>query len=62
MLAQIYREVGVLLRYIVQQKREFTRINNGLVQAVEAGREVFNKYYSYMLDSNIFFIAIVLDP
>jgi hypothetical protein len=62
MLARMYGEVGVLLRYIAQQKGEFARIDDGLVQAVEAGRGVFDKYYRYMLDSNIFFIATVLDP
>lgn len=62
MLAQMYGEVGLTLRYIAMRQGEYAQIDNGLVQAVKAGRDVFDKYYSYMLQSDIFFIATVLDP
>lgn len=58
----MFNEVGVILRYIIERKSEYTRLNSHIVNAVKAGQKVFDKYYRLMLNNNVYLVATVLDP
>ena len=62
MLARMYNEVGLLLRRISQKQGPFSTIDSTLVSAVKKGIEVFEKYYSYIGEHDLYYIATVLDP
>jgi hypothetical protein len=62
MLARMYNEVGLLLRQISQKQGQFSHIDSDLVLAVKAGIEVFNKYYGYIGEHDLYYITTLLDP
>jgi hypothetical protein len=61
-LATMYTEVGIVLRKINRKEGEFARINDDLVKAVGEGISTFNKYFSYLKDSDFYYLATVFDP
>jgi hypothetical protein len=58
----MYTEVGIVLRKINRKEGEFARINDDLVKAVGEGISTFNKYFSYLKDSDFYYLATVFDP
>lgn len=62
MLARLYGEVGVLLKRIIRGDGEFALIDQGLISGVQKGKETFDKYYDLLSDTDLPYIASVLDP
>jgi hypothetical protein len=58
----MYTKVGIVLRKINRKEGEFARINGDLVKAVGEGSSTFNKYFSYLKESDFYYLATVFDP
>ena len=58
----MFNEIRVILRYIAERKGEYTRLDSHMVDTMKAGQKVFDKYYGFILNNNIYLVAIVLDP
>ncbi|OXV05406.1 hypothetical protein Egran_06826 [Elaphomyces granulatus] len=50
------------LKKIVKRDGEFSGFDNELVRGCGAGLELFNEYFNYMQQNDIYLIASVLDP
>lgn len=62
MLARMYAEVGVTLRQIIRQEGDFSSIDNSLIRAVQRGKDKFTEYYDILADTDLPYIATILDP
>ena len=62
MVARIFNEIRVILRHITERKGEYTRLDSHIVDTVKVGQKVFDKYYGFILNNDIYLVATVLDP
>ena len=58
----IYYELHDLLNEVVEGTGEFEKLDEDIRLAVKAGMIKYQKYYTFMDDSDIYYLAAILDP
>jgi len=62
MSVKMYCQLQTFLKKVVNRDGEFSGFDNELVRGCDAGLELFNEYFDYMQQNDIYLIASVLDP
>jgi hypothetical protein len=58
----IYYELHDLLHDASERKGEFSDLDDNIVSAVNEGMKKYEKYYTFMDDTDTYYIALILDP
>lgn len=61
MFVKMYCQLQTFLKKIVKRDGEFSGFDNELVRGCDAGLELFNEYFNYIQQNDIYLIASVLD-
>ena len=62
LMIRIYFELDEAFTKMILRQGEFVSFDSEVVSAIEEGRKKFNKYFNFMKENDIYYIASVLDP
>ena len=58
----IYYNLADLLQEVLDKEKKFKDINEDIIMAVKAGLKKYKKYYTFIDETNTYYVAALLDP